>query len=90
MDAALAAINDAAGLVLDRGDVLGADVAVGIYPHRGDASGAKVVFREELVARWLAHAQSDGHHIRAGGVKHTNWAARSKWSAVASSGSGLV
>lgn len=40
-------------LVLDRGDVLGADMTVGIDPHGGDAGGAKAVFREELVARWL-------------------------------------
>jgi hypothetical protein len=26
-----------------------------IYPHRGDAGGAKLVFREKFVARWLAH-----------------------------------
>ena len=33
------------------------DVTLRIYPHRGDAGGAKVVFREEFVARWLAHAR---------------------------------
>src|ERR1700733_10438270 len=38
------------------GDVLGADMTVGINPHSGDAGGAKVVFREEHVARWFAHA----------------------------------
>jgi hypothetical protein len=34
-------------------------VTVGVDPHRRDAGGAKVVFREELVARWLAHARSN-------------------------------
>jgi hypothetical protein len=59
MDAALAAIDDAIRLVLDRRDVLGTDMPARIDPHRGDAGGAKVVFREEFVARWLAHAQGD-------------------------------
>jgi hypothetical protein len=35
--AALAAIDGAIGLILDRGDVLGADVAGRIDPDRGDA-----------------------------------------------------
>ena len=59
MDAALAAIDDAAGLILDRGDVLGADVTACVDPHGGDAGGAKVVFREDFVARWLAHARGN-------------------------------
>jgi hypothetical protein len=58
VDTAFAAIDDAIRVVLDRGDVLGADMAAGIDPHRGDAGGAKVVFREEFVARWLAHANA--------------------------------
>ena len=28
-----------------------------VDPHGGDAGSAKVVFREEFVARWLAHAR---------------------------------
>jgi len=35
----------------------------------GDAGSAKVVFREEFVARRLAHAQGNAHHIRGGHVK---------------------
>lgn len=45
MVTALAAIDDAIGLVLNRGDFLGADVAGRIDPRRGDAGGSKVVFR---------------------------------------------
>jgi hypothetical protein len=30
-----------------------------IDPHRGAPGGAKVVFREEFVARWLAHARGN-------------------------------
>jgi hypothetical protein len=59
VDAAFAAIDDAAGLVLDRRYILGADMTAGIDPHRGNAGGAKVVFRKEFVARWLAHARND-------------------------------
>jgi hypothetical protein len=43
-----------ANLSLDRRDVLGADMPLRLDPHGGDAGGAKVVFREEFVARWLA------------------------------------
>jgi hypothetical protein len=53
-----ARVNQAIGLILDRGDVLGADVAGRIDPDSGDA-GSKVVFREEFVARWFAHAHGD-------------------------------
>jgi hypothetical protein len=41
MATALAAIDDAAGLVLDRRDVLGTDVPLRVDPHGGDAGGAK-------------------------------------------------
>jgi hypothetical protein len=51
--ATLAAIDDAIWTVLDRRDVLCADVTLRIDPHGGDAGGAKAVFREEFVARWL-------------------------------------
>jgi len=50
--ATLAAIDDAIWIVLDRRDVLCADVTR-IDPHGGDAGGAKAVFRGEFVARWL-------------------------------------
>jgi hypothetical protein len=71
IDAAFAPIDNAAGLVLDRGDVLRADVTAGIDPRRGDVGGAKVVLREEVVARWLAHARGNAHHTRGGHVKKT-------------------
>jgi hypothetical protein len=44
-------------------------VAIRIYPHRGDAGGAKAVFREEFVVRWLAQIYGNAHHIRTIGVK---------------------
>jgi hypothetical protein len=44
MDAALAAIDDAAGLVLDRRNISRTDVTVGVDPHRRDVGGAKAVF----------------------------------------------
>jgi hypothetical protein len=53
------AIDHLSSLSLDLRNVLGADVTVGIDPQGGDAGGAKVVFREEFVARWLAHAQGN-------------------------------
>jgi hypothetical protein len=53
--AAGAAIDQAIGLDPDRRDVLGTDMSRRIDPHRGDAGGAKVVFREEFVSCWLAH-----------------------------------
>jgi hypothetical protein len=56
MHATLAAIDNPIWLVLDRGDVLRADMAGHIDPDGGDAGGAKVGFREEFVARRLAHA----------------------------------
>jgi hypothetical protein len=35
-----------AGLGLDRGGFVGANMPVGINPHRGDAGGVKVLFPE--------------------------------------------
>jgi hypothetical protein len=69
MTSTLAAIDDAAGLVLDRCDVLGADVTLRVDPHGGDAGGAKVVFRKEFVARWLAHARGNEKPICERSVK---------------------
>ncbi len=46
--AARTAIDDAIGLDFDSSDVLCADVAVGIDPHRRDAGGAQIVLREEF------------------------------------------
>jgi hypothetical protein len=43
-------------LPVDRGGVLGADVTLRVDPHGGDAGGAKVIFRELLVASRLVHA----------------------------------
>jgi hypothetical protein len=40
-----------------------------IDPHGGDAGGSKVVFREEFVARGLAHARRKEKLICGGGVK---------------------
>ena len=51
MAPAFAAIDDTTGLVLDRGYVVGADAALPVDPDGGDAGGAKVIFRDELVAR---------------------------------------
>jgi hypothetical protein len=57
------------GIDIDRGDVLGTDMARRSDPNRGDAGGAKVLFREEFVARWFARAQGNGESIRCGHVK---------------------
>jgi len=54
MAAALAAIDDPVGFVIDRRHVLGADITLCFYPHGGDAASAKIVFREEFVGRWFA------------------------------------
>jgi hypothetical protein len=69
MASTLAAIDDTAGFILDRSDVLGADMTLRVDPRGGDAGGAKVVFREKLVARWLAHAHCKAQHVRGGDVK---------------------
>jgi hypothetical protein len=53
MAPALAAIDDTIRVV-DRGDILCADVAGRVDPYRGDAGGSEVVFSEEFVARRLA------------------------------------
>jgi hypothetical protein len=51
-------MDDAIRVELDRGYVvLGADMAGRVDPHRGDADGAKIVFREEFVARGLPLTQ---------------------------------
>jgi hypothetical protein len=58
--AALATIDDAIRLILDRGDVLGAEMAGRIDPHRGDSGGSKVAFREaESDATEHAYQQDD-------------------------------
>jgi hypothetical protein len=54
---------------INRHDILGNDVTGRIDPHRGDAGGAEIVFREEFVARWLTHARCNANHIRGGDVK---------------------
>jgi hypothetical protein len=53
MATTLAAIDDAARLVPDRGDVLGADVPLRVDPHSSDTGGSKIVFSEKFVARWF-------------------------------------
>jgi hypothetical protein len=54
--ASLAAIEDPARLVLDRRDILGADVPLRVDPDGGDVGGAEVIFREIFVAAFLSKA----------------------------------
>jgi hypothetical protein len=55
--------DDAAGLIVNRGDVGRADVAAFIDPDRSDASGAEEAAGEIVViAAALAHAGEHGRH----------------------------
>ncbi|MEH2492837.1 hypothetical protein [Bradyrhizobium sp. AZCC 2230] len=56
MFAAEAAVDDPAGLFVDRCDVDGADMSGLIDPHRRDAGGVEIVLGEFVLVALVAHA----------------------------------
>lgn len=58
MIAAEAAIGDAPGMLVDRGDVGRADVAGLIDPDRRDAGGFQIIVREIVLVAPLAHSKA--------------------------------